>query len=66
MIFCPVCNVEYDPRGGHCPSCGPIPTKPGLSPNVMVPDYSQPGVKARVAAEADFLHHVQDPYGRNK
>lgn len=66
MIACPICKTEYDPRDGDCPSCGPIPHKPGRSPGIRVPDYSIPGVSERVAAEADFLHYIQDPHGRNK
>lgn len=66
MIDCPKCKTQYDPRDGDCPSCGPIPHKPGLTPGILVPDYSQPWVKERVAAEADFMHYIQDPHGRRK
>lgn len=66
MMYCPVCKTDYDPRDGDCPSCGPIPFKPGYSWNVRVPDYSKPGVRERVAAEADFMERIQDPHGRRK
>lgn len=60
-IPCPICKTEYDPRNGSCPSCGPIPTRPGMSPGTLVPDYSIPGVKERVAAEVDFICDLDDP-----
>lgn len=66
MIPCPVCNTEYDPRDGDCPSCGPIPLRPGMSPNTWAPDYSKPGVAARIAAEADYMERIRDPKGRRK
>jgi hypothetical protein len=31
-----------------------------------VPDYAIPGVRERVAAEADYMKHIQDPKGRRK
>lgn len=64
MMTCPICKTEYEPRDGSCPSCGPIPHIKSI--RVLVPDYAIPGVRERVAAEADYMAHIHDPHGRRK
>lgn len=55
MILCPICGTQYDPHTSECPTCGPIPTRPGFTPGVLVPDYSIPEVAERVNADADYI-----------
>jgi hypothetical protein len=55
MIPCPICKTQYDPHRDDCPVCGPIPMRPGMTPGVMAPDYSIPGVAERVKAEVDYI-----------
>jgi hypothetical protein len=69
MMHCPVCKTEYEPRDGDCPSCGPMPTVPSklhTSSGIHVPDFDQPGVAERVAAEAEYMARIHDLYGRRK
>jgi hypothetical protein len=55
MIPCPVCGTQYDPHTSDCSTCGPLPMRPGMTPGVMAPDYSKPGVAERVKAEVDYI-----------
>ena len=68
MMPCPICKTDYDPRNGDCPTCGPLPTVPSKlhTARILVPDFDQPGVAERVAAEADYLARIHDPHGRRK